>query len=670
MDQDHVPLGIRLPTLTSLTSLFLLIICPTIAINQVPLSPPSNPPHIPTSLNFSSPGPYLFHSLATLLQQWPQTFFPNGHTIASVTIPPHTLLYHGRHDASPPPSPEWLAFDVEMAYGIMGNLPDSRLLTYRTTRPVRAVYFDGMSASLMGDGTKSQMVFLYNGTDGIPKREWPRPGRPPGRGGKNDGDRHWNPLEDEYFRARGLCAWLKEEGLGGRGWGYEGVVRMNAGFEAIWCDFESPSLRLVSNLNVSVPRLELEESESGRLSDQEEAVELGELRRRSRVKKLEDGDEGPHGPGMADPIEPFKEFSSWMWFSAATRRYFGEPRVKVDVCGLFSFYDPGMQGQTTSRIIQEAEELNITTGGLWIQPEEESDRLMGLQKLTRRRRAHELDNVSNDDGLIMRNSVNAILKKVLGNGKSCSGIEWHSIAQEIVKTYHVVLQDLQLALQKAGNRDADLNTRARLESVRFLTHWLLLQFLEYPPNRPYSKHALANMFSLDSQVARHAFERCRSQYAVDGFELNDREDVLSSGINDTLSGICSTFIRIGMEVEYVWLAHYNNGPRGDDPRGSRVIGFADRITQWKHQLEELIAWLGWAEQDSTCRDVCAPGEMCYIPMWPVAGFPRRDRPPPERPDFNADLNEANARPRPPPGWGNMDEYLWHPTCVNASSFPP
>ncbi|KAF2488818.1 hypothetical protein BU16DRAFT_567785 [Lophium mytilinum] len=669
MDHNYT-LGIRVPTLTSLANILLLIISPTIAISQAPLSSFSSLPPIPTSLNFSSPGPCVFHSLATLLQQWPQTFFPNGHTIASVTIPPHTLLYHGRHDASPPPSPEWLAFDVEMAYGIMGNLPDSRLFTYRTTRPVRAVYFDGMSASLMGDGTRSQMVFLYNGTDGIPERDWPRPGRPPGRGGKDDGDRHWNPLEDEYFRARGLCAWLKEEGLGGRGWGYEGVVRMNAGFEVIWCDFESPSLSLVSNLNVSVPRLELEEAENGRSSEQEEAVELGDLRRRSRVEKREDGDEGPHGPGMADPTEPFKEFSSWMWFSAATRRYFGESRIKVDACGLFSFYDPEMQDQTLSRITQEAEELNITAGGLWIQPEVESDRLIGLQKLARRRRAHQLDSVSTDDGLIMRTGVKAVLKEVLGYGKSCSGIEWHSTAQEIIRTYHVILQDLQLALQKAGNEGTDLNPRARLESIRFLTHWLLLQFLEYPPNRPYPKEALADLFSLDSQAARHAFRRCRSQYAIDGFELNDREDAFASGLNYTLSGICSTFIRIGMEVEYTWLSDYNNSPHENDPEEPRTTGLADKITQWKHQLEELIAWLGWAEQDSTCRGGCAPGEICYIPMWPVAGVPRRGPPPPKRPDFNADLNDANAPPRLPPGWGNMDEHLWHPTCVNTSSFPP
>ena len=40
-----------------------------------------------------------------------------------------------------------------------------------------------------------------------------------------------------------------------RHWGVEGAARMNAGFELIWCNFSSPSARLISNLNVKVPLL-------------------------------------------------------------------------------------------------------------------------------------------------------------------------------------------------------------------------------------------------------------------------------------------------------------------------------------------------------------------------------------------------------------------------------
>nr|XP_036577999.1 uncharacterized protein CTRU02_12061 [Colletotrichum truncatum]KAF6785129.1 hypothetical protein CTRU02_12061 [Colletotrichum truncatum] len=64
------------------------------------------------SLNFSSSAPHLFASAYGLLQQWSNTVFPNGHTMAAVEIPAFTLLYHGRMDEEAAPSPEWLAFDM------------------------------------------------------------------------------------------------------------------------------------------------------------------------------------------------------------------------------------------------------------------------------------------------------------------------------------------------------------------------------------------------------------------------------------------------------------------------------------------------------------------------------------------------------------------------------
>jgi hypothetical protein len=77
--------------------------------------------HDPTSnsasqwnFNFSSPAPHYFASAYGLLQQWSNTFFPNGHSIAPCEIPPFTKLYHGRRDADVPPSPEWVAFDMQV----------------------------------------------------------------------------------------------------------------------------------------------------------------------------------------------------------------------------------------------------------------------------------------------------------------------------------------------------------------------------------------------------------------------------------------------------------------------------------------------------------------------------------------------------------------------------
>lgn len=64
------------------------------------------------NFNFSSSAPHYFASVYGLLQQWPNTFFPNGHSIAPCEIPAFTKLYHGRTDGEVPPSPEWIAFDM------------------------------------------------------------------------------------------------------------------------------------------------------------------------------------------------------------------------------------------------------------------------------------------------------------------------------------------------------------------------------------------------------------------------------------------------------------------------------------------------------------------------------------------------------------------------------
>jgi hypothetical protein len=64
------------------------------------------------NFNFSSSAPHYFASVYGLLQQWPNTFFPNGHSVAPCEIPAFTKLYHGRRDGEVPPSPEWVAFDM------------------------------------------------------------------------------------------------------------------------------------------------------------------------------------------------------------------------------------------------------------------------------------------------------------------------------------------------------------------------------------------------------------------------------------------------------------------------------------------------------------------------------------------------------------------------------
>jgi hypothetical protein len=567
-------------------------------------------------LNFSSPAPHIFSSVSGLFEQWSNTFFPNGHTIAACEIPRNTLLYHGRHDSDLPTSPEFLAFDVEMSYAIMGSLPDSRMLTYRTEKTVKCLYFDGMSASLMGSGTESQMTFLYGDSDSIPPR------RPPGRPGSG----HWNPLEDEYVRARGLCKWLREHDLGGKGHGFEGIVRMNAAFEVIWCDFASPSLQLVSNLNVSAPRIKMR-SRSNTRGFSPNAGDAKQASLAGSTELIHILDEGPHAPMMTDPSEPFRAIANFMWFTAATRRYGstgnkntgpgrGETRARIDSCGLFTFYDPELKGQASARASQERALLNISLDGQWQSPSDGAERKVALDQLMRRRRTHRTNHVTREDGAHMYKVVRRRLKDALNASETCSGIEWQQVAQEIVTFYSKSLRDLLDGLDRKDEflvREDELwiSVRSWLLSLRNITHWLMVKFFEYPPG-PYEKGDLPDIFSVNSPAALAAVRRCRTQYSpidTDTEKLHDGEKLLLSSIEDTLDGLCSSIFRIGLGVELVWLLHFNIDPEDHDPYDKDInpLSAVLEAKSWKQSLEDLMAWLGWVEQWTGCDGPCAPG---------------------------------------------------------------
>ncbi|KAF2445999.1 hypothetical protein P171DRAFT_431372 [Karstenula rhodostoma CBS 690.94] len=620
----------------------------------------ASPPRFLDFLNFTSPSPHITHSLSALLSVHPQTLFPNGHTIASVTIPRHTLLYHGRHDNDSVPSPEWFAFDVYMAYAIMGNTQDSRLLTYRTEKDVKAVYFDGASANLMGDGTWSQMVFLKNGTEGVERPGWGRPpheGRPPGRG--KDGEdpprrppgghppEKWNPLADEYFRARELCKWLDRSGLGGKGWGYEAIVRMNAGFEMIWCDFESPSLKLASNLNVSAPRVsdgkiplwtELQQPLIQR------PIQLGAQAR------LGSADEGPNGPGMSDPGEPFRNTSNWFWFSAAAKRYAGDSRIRLDPGSVFSFYEPGLRNQSRVRVAEDIERFGLKGNGRW-----KSTPFLGrtgreeeLLELQRRRRHHRLTSVDRRDAQYMRQAVEQRLRNTLEAKNDGSDFDWAHIAKEVATRYSDELKTLLSYLSTdIPDTDEEVSLKAWLTTLRQLTHWFLLPFFEYPTPLPYDDYKLAELFGTRSPHAQATLERCVSQYIVTEDLANDDDAIFARAITDTLHALCSTVVKIGLHVEFHWFMYFQPSDPSAPPKPLLPHILKGRALRWKLDLQELIAWLGWAEKDVGCEERCGVGEYCYVPMWPVNGRERRSGP-----------------------WGGESMFLWEGVCVGMERYPP
>lgn len=665
---------------------------------QQPLFQPS-PPHPPTTpaatLNFSSPSPHILHGTASLLAQWPNTFSPNGHTLAAVTVPAYTRLYHGRLDADPPPSPEWLAFDRDMSYGIMGSTRNSHLLTYQTVREVKLLYFDGESAALMGLGQlDSQMLLAFGNVTGPP----------PPEGGWGRG------LWGEYERARGLCGWLEGARLGGRGWGFEGVVRMNAGFEVIWCDFGSGSLRLVSWLNVTAP-LVGREGDDGAVGKVARGEEADKARKRdpdlyptsyyslppvpTRTDRAVDPSMPPAPPNWRRDRdrEPFLFSQGWGWFDSATWHYGssgngpgrGETRAKVDNCAILSFYSPQFVNESLNRAVYERRTLNLTDAGLWKGEGLGGNNTVALQQLARRRRYHHLGDMTAEEAAVMRSKTERSLRTVLEPYNDCSGADWVLMASEIVQQTTLQIKMLEMKFVAFGSFSSDNSTALRnwLYGFRAEIHTFTVGFLEYP------KKTSPDPWRTGSELFNETYSRCRYHYTRllapdEGVSLLPEELVQRQAVEEVQGAVCLVMLAIAFQVEQTWLEMFDQeGRMGEQSRPPSAITI--RVTAWHNEMSLLRAWLGWESEFTGCKEVCSWDERCYIPMWPLLASRFGRGPPPPRgnstqphpPDIGHppphDRRPNGTAPGKPdfkmpprgPWWMGDDTDLWEPKCVKA-----
>lgn len=628
---------------------------------QQPVSPNTDafPP-----LNFSSPSPLIFHSFAGLLQTWSNTIFPAGHTIAPCTIPAYTTLYHARaDDRAPPPSPEWLAFDQEMSYAIFGIGPEAHMLSFRTTRDVKCMYFDGSSAALMSDGSMdSQMVFLHNSSANVPRSPvWGIPPDNPCIPGQPPEERKnctiWDPLHAEYERAAGLCSFIWENDLGGRGWGYEGVVRMNAGFEVIWCDFESPSLELLSHINVNSPLLEgVEVPDWPPWNDSDAAIVVSRSVGMQTAAHISMSIHSNKPEVIFVGQVPFWLSGIYDWFAAATRTYGsmggktgrGEARVRLDSSGLFSFFEPGLIDQERARITDEATMYNLTSNGFWKAPTDAVDRREALEKLTRRRRYQRALNISVADGQYMRAAVAERMRASLPDREpSYSGLEWVSAAQGVIIKYSNPLQELRTLLNSTPTALRGNATRDYLANIRRRSHSFVTSFYNYPT---WTSSNATLAFALTAPSSLAALERCEDQALPWDLAVAPSEIASYRAYREVTSTICQISLQIFLETEAQWLTHYNN--MSAPPPPVHVQRETLQSAAQSHQaIEELMAWLGWADQWTDCDPLCGKGEYCFIPMFPILGLSH----------FGQKQNNTASEPRRMEEW--VEELIFAPTCL-------
>ncbi|KAG1733926.1 uncharacterized protein EDB91DRAFT_1299648, partial [Suillus paluster] len=168
-------------------------------------------------------GHFVFETVNSLLQHWPNTRYRNGHAIVPGVIPKGTLLYHAAYSNNIPMVPEWTAMDPEHSmYFCRGSLDTGcRHLTLAATRPLKVLYFDGNSAGNTNNGTvDTQDIIAW----GELRPDW------------------WS---NEEQRIINLCKW-------GAPYAVDGYVRMEMDFEVMLCDFTA-GLEVVSWSDLASP---------------------------------------------------------------------------------------------------------------------------------------------------------------------------------------------------------------------------------------------------------------------------------------------------------------------------------------------------------------------------------------------------------------------------------
>ncbi|KAI1465245.1 uncharacterized protein F4812DRAFT_462090 [Daldinia caldariorum] len=196
-------------------------------------------------------GPQIFNALHNAMREFGSAIHHNGMSVFPGVIPEGVILYHGTGTTEVPKGFEWLAFEIEHAEAFSRcqiKLPDDgdrnpgsdssqfvmrhppppdkpwkpvcipypdggHLHIYQAARPLNVLYIDGMAAGKTQMGTiDTQDILLATNRS--------------------------RSVLDDWGRADGLCALARK-------WKIDGFIRMEPGFEIIYCDFTN-GLRLLS----------------------------------------------------------------------------------------------------------------------------------------------------------------------------------------------------------------------------------------------------------------------------------------------------------------------------------------------------------------------------------------------------------------------------------------
>ena len=478
----------------------------------------------------------------------------------------------------------------------MCSTRNSFLSTYQTTRPINCLYFDGASGALGEGGTMdAQMLLIYGNITGPPSKNF-----------------SGEFLLDEYDRAQRLCNWIHEQNAGGPGYGIEGIVRMSAGCELIWCNFSSPSLQLVSRLNVTVPLLQYNRTSASSQIPENDSPS-------PTVARMPSTDLPAPEWKIDWEHEPFIASQQWDWLTSASRSYSLEDLASRRDLGIkvldgdsVNFYSPEYLNFASSIAKQEQKRLNLTSDGYWKGAQSRQDRKIALEKLMRRRSKHRVGDLSGSDLTTFYRSLKRVVSKYSQSTDDVSQsddlsrkIPWSYICDMIVDSYSKRLMQFQrlFDLDKDAWTGSGTAARKQFTLIRERSHTFLMPFLEYSTD-PYKKFHSVQA----SRIKEQAHKRCKYTYLPRSMYTSSQENAyvdadhpFGRAIEAVMDNICSVLISIGYSIEKEWFQNFNDDIFREDGWKKPLRA---HFVIWREKLEELTAWLGWSPHWIGCDRLC------------------------------------------------------------------
>jgi hypothetical protein len=286
---------------------------------------------------------------------------------------------------------------------------------------------------------------------------------------------------------------------------------------------------------------------------------------------------------------------------------------------------------------------------------------------------------------MMRKDSERILKGIVtGNQSHCSGIDWVAVTREIVQRHASDLINFRDVLRELPSLKNYTTIRNWMVTVREQTHVFLLPYLEYVAADQEDSWLRRSKFGNDT-FSRCKYHHTRLLVPEEGVFLNSEEKTMQWAVDETMGAICEVFVSVGFSVETIWSQDFNQQQSHPGKKWQWDKTRLLETQRWKDGIEELMAWLGWADAWVRCDKTCAWDEKCYIPIWPLMGRRGFGRPPGgdgRRPSYGYPGAQPGGGYGYPPGYGFRPGYgrrgpggpgfgmqddtdLWEPKCVKA-----